>query len=88
MGEFVFEKIRAGYYSVEISAQGFENQTIVEVFATSGKEQVLDIALRRSTAQLAEVTILANPTRSPSPAALGRNPTYPRPDDAFPGDVF
>jgi len=58
-GEFLFEKIRAGYYSVEISAQGFEKQTIAEVNVSAGKEQVLDIALRRSTAQLAEITISA-----------------------------
>jgi len=68
-GEFVFEKIRAGYYSVEITSQGFENQTIAEVNVAAGKEQVLDIALRRSTAQLAEVTISATQP--------GRRPTLP-----------
>ncbi len=68
-GEFVFEKIRAGYYSVEITAQGFENQLLAEINVTAGKEQVLDIALRRTPAQLAEVTILA--------AQTGRRPAQP-----------
>jgi len=65
-GEFVFEKIRAGYYSVEITAMGFESQTIAEVNVAAGKEQVLEVALRRSSAQLAEVTISATqPGRRP-----------------------
>lgn len=68
-GEFVFEKIRPGYYTVDILAQGYENQSITEINVTSGKEQVLDIALHRSNAQLAEVTISA-----PQP---GRRPVLP-----------
>ncbi|MFN0176217.1 MAG: carboxypeptidase regulatory-like domain-containing protein [Saprospiraceae bacterium] len=59
LGEFVFEKIRAGYYHVEITAIGFESQTIAEVNVAAGKEQVFEVALRRSAAQLAEVTISA-----------------------------
>ena len=73
-GEFVFERIRAGYYSVEISAQGFETQTIAEVNVTAGKEQVLDIALRRSTAQLAEVTISATQAGRRALLPLGEIP--------------
>ena len=73
-GEFVFEKIRAGYYTVEITAQGFENQVIAEVSVVSGKEQVLDIALQRSTAELAEVTIHANQPGKRVPLPLGEIP--------------
>lgn len=87
-GEFVFEKIRAGYYSVEISAKGFENQTIVEVFATSGKEQVLDIALRRSTAQLAEVTILATQPGRRALLPLGEIPLTRDQTMRFPAMFF
>ncbi|MBL7809100.1 MAG: carboxypeptidase-like regulatory domain-containing protein, partial [Saprospiraceae bacterium] len=58
-GSFLFEKIRAGYYAVSIAAQGYENQTITEINVSSGKEQVLEIQLQKSSAQLSEVTILA-----------------------------
>jgi hypothetical protein len=65
-GVFLFEKIRVGYYALSIDAQGYENQTITEIHVTSGKEQVLEILLRRSNAQLSEVTILATqPGRRP-----------------------
>ncbi|MBN8677703.1 MAG: TonB-dependent receptor [Chitinophagales bacterium] len=65
-GSFLFEGIRAGYYTVEIMAQGYENQTLTEINVSSGKEQVLELILRRSNAQLAEVTILgAQPGRRP-----------------------
>jgi len=88
MGEFVFEKIRAGYYSVEITAQGFERQTIAEVNVAAGKEQVLDIALRRTTAKLAEVTILANqPGRRP-PLPLGEIPLTRDQTMRFPAMYF
>jgi hypothetical protein len=65
-GEFVFEKVRVGYYALEISAQGFESQIIKEINIVSGKEQILEITLRSATAQLAEVTISATqPGRRP-----------------------
>jgi hypothetical protein len=73
-GEFAFEKIRPGYYRLEIVAQGFENQTIVEIAATAGKEQVLDIALRRANSQLGEVTILAAASGRRAPLPLGEIP--------------
>lgn len=87
-GEFVFEKVRAGYYAVEISAQGFESQTIVEVFATAGKEQVLDVALRRSTAQLAEVTILATQPGRRALLPLGEIPLTRDQTMRFPAMFF
>ena len=73
-GEYVFEKIRPGYYAISFSAQGFESQTIVEVNVSAGKEQVLDIALRPSTTQLAEVTILAYPPGDRAALPLGEIP--------------
>lgn len=57
-GEFAFEKIRPGYYSLEIVMQGFVGQTLTEINAVSGKEQVLEISLLRSNAQLAELTVV------------------------------
>lgn len=65
-GEFAFAQIRAGYYAVEVTAQGYDNQTITELNVVSGKELVLDIALLRTVSQLAEVTISAvQPGRRP-----------------------
>ncbi|MCC7467189.1 MAG: carboxypeptidase regulatory-like domain-containing protein [Saprospiraceae bacterium] len=57
-GSFVFESIRPGYYSLGVTAQGYENKTITEINVVSGKEQILELSLRRSNAQLSEVTIL------------------------------
>lgn len=73
-GEFVFEKIRPGYYSINVMAQGFENQTITEINVASGKEQVLEISLRRSNAQLAEMTVSATQTGRRAPLPLGEIP--------------
>ena len=87
-GEFVFEKIRAGYYSVEITAQGFERQIIAEVNVVAGKEHVLDIALRRTTAQLAEVTILAAQPGRRSPLPLGEIPLTRDQTMRFPAMYF
>lgn len=65
-GEFLFEKIRPGYYSVEITSQGYENQAIAEVNVASGKEQILEIALRPSNTELKEVSITSvQPGRRP-----------------------
>jgi len=65
-GEFLFEKVRVGYYALEVSAQGYENQIIQEINIVSGKEQILEVMLRRSAAQLSEVTISATqPGRRP-----------------------
>ncbi len=73
-GEFMFEKIRPGYYSVEITAIGYETQTITEVNVTAGKEQVLELALQHSTLQLSEVTIQGTPAGQRALLALGEIP--------------
>jgi len=59
-GAFIFQNLRPGYYSCDISRAGFEGQTIQEINLTAGKEQVLTIALRRSASQLPELLITAN----------------------------
>jgi len=65
-GEFAFEGLRAGYYRCEILAMGHESLNLTEIQVVAGKEQVLDIDLRRNNAQLPEVTIAANiPGRRP-----------------------
>jgi hypothetical protein len=73
-GEFVFENLRAGYYSISINAQGYERQTLVEIHVVAGKEQLLEISLRRSAAQLEEVTIRATLPGRRTPLPLGEIP--------------
>ncbi|MFN0214854.1 MAG: carboxypeptidase regulatory-like domain-containing protein [Saprospiraceae bacterium] len=87
-GEFVFETIRAGYYSIEIIAQGFENQKIVEINVTAGKEQVLDIALRRTASELSEVIITATQTGRRTPLPLGEIPLTRDQTLRFPATFF
>ncbi len=58
-GEFTFENLKVGYYRCEVIALGFEPKYLFEVLVVAGKEQVLEIDLRRSDAQLPEVTIAA-----------------------------
>jgi len=70
-GEFEFVKLRSGYYTMEITAQGFESQTIAEINVVAGKEQVIEVALRRSSEQLAEVTISATQPGRRAPLPLG-----------------
>ena len=59
-GQFVFQNMRPGYYSCEITAIGFEGQIIPEINLTAGKEQVLTIALRRSANELPELVVTAS----------------------------
>lgn len=70
-GDFEFVQLRLGYYTLGISAQGFESQTIAEINVVAGKEQVVEIALRRSSEQLAEVTISATQPGRRAPLPLG-----------------
>ncbi|MBL7825804.1 MAG: TonB-dependent receptor, partial [Saprospiraceae bacterium] len=65
-GEFLFENLRPGYYHCEVILQGFEPVFYPEILIAAGKEQVLEIALRRATTSLPEVTIAASvPGRRP-----------------------
>ena len=65
-GEFAFENIRVGYYRCEVIALGYETKYLIEIPVVAGKEQVLEIDLRRSDSQLPEVTISAvQPGRRP-----------------------
>lgn len=73
-GSFIFEKIRVGYYSLEVVAQGFETQIIKEIKVVAGKEQVLDLSLRNTAAQLAEVTISAIQPGRRTPLPLSEIP--------------
>lgn len=69
-GQFIFSGIRPGYYRCSIYAEGFENQTLVEVSVVAGKETSLDIAVRRAGVSLPQLTVTAAP-------ASGRRPVQP-----------
>jgi len=80
-GEFTFENLRVGYYRCEIIALGFETKYLIEIQVVAGKEQVLEIDLRRSNAQLPEVTIAATqsgkrPMQPMSEIPLTRDQTF------------
>lgn len=69
-GQFIFLGIRPGYYRCAVRAEGFEDQLLAEVIVAAGKEQWLDIALRRSSVALPALTVTAAP-------ASGRRPVQP-----------
>ena len=87
-GDFRFEKIRPGYYSLSINAQGFENQIITELIVSAGKEQVLEINLRRTLERLEEVTISANLPNRPPLQVLGEIPLTRDQTQRFPATFF
>lgn len=87
-GAFVFEKLRPGYYALSITAQGFENQILTEIIASAGKEQVLDINLRRTLEQLEEVTISANLPNRPPLQVLGEIPLTRDQTQRFPATFY
>ncbi len=59
-GRYAFGPLRPGYYLFRIEAAGFDDQTIAEVNVAAGKEQLLDVGLRRAASPLPEVTIAAD----------------------------
>lgn len=87
-GEFLFEKVRAGYYSMSVSVRGYESQVLSEVYITSGKEQVLDLALQRSNTPLAEVTILSAKPGRRALLPLGEIPLTRDQTQRFPAMFF
>ena len=68
-GEFDFNNLRPGYYRCSVLAEGFGSQIITEVNIAAGKEQMLDIAMRRVSTTLPELTVTAS--------NLGRRPVQP-----------
>lgn len=58
-GEFVFENVPTGRYTLSVSCLGFTKRKISELLLQSGKELVLEIELTTSTSNLEELTITA-----------------------------
>jgi len=60
IGVFRFPTLKAGYYRCEVSLNGFEYRAFTEISVASGKETALDIALRRASVALPELTVSAD----------------------------
>ncbi len=56
-GIYRLENVPVGRYSLQISFVGYETLTISEILLESGKELVLDISLKESSASLKEVVV-------------------------------
>lgn len=59
-GRYTFERLRPGYYTCTVTATGFETQQLREVFVAAGKEQILQVALRKATTALPLLTVTAH----------------------------
>jgi hypothetical protein len=87
-GSFVFENLRPGYYRLEVRAESFENQIIVEVNVAAGKERNLEILLNRSVTTLPELTITSNNPSSRRSLALSEIPLTREQTLRFPATFF
>jgi hypothetical protein len=58
-GDFTFKSVKIGRYQVKISYLGYEILTLTEVLLESGKERVLTIKLKESSADLQEIVVKA-----------------------------
>ncbi|HEV7347168.1 TonB-dependent receptor [Telluribacter sp.] len=56
-GQFRFDNLAVGRYSIQVSYLGYQTLTISEILVESGKEQVLEIELSPSSTQLQEATV-------------------------------
>jgi hypothetical protein len=59
-GSFMLENIPIGRYNIMISFVGYDPITIPEVMILSGKEKVLDVALKESVSEIDEVVVKAH----------------------------
>ncbi|MBK8556998.1 MAG: TonB-dependent receptor [Lewinellaceae bacterium] len=56
-GDFLFESLAPGYYRLDVDMLGYEKISIQELLVAAGKEDFLEIALRKSATTLPDVTI-------------------------------
>ncbi|KPL14197.1 MAG: hypothetical protein AMS26_11590 [Bacteroides sp. SM23_62] len=59
-GHFRLEKVPLGRHTIQVSYVGYEQFVMSDVPVTTGKEVILDIAMKESAIQVDEVTIMAN----------------------------
>ncbi len=73
-GEYELSSLKPGYFRCEITAEGFDAQYIVELNVSAGKQKVVDVALRRASTKLPEITITANNLNRRAIQPLGEIP--------------
>jgi hypothetical protein len=88
LGVFVFERLRPGYYRIDIQSEGFENQTIAELNVVAGKELELEVLLIRSLTALPELTVTSNAPGRRQVLPLGEIPLSREQTLRFPATFF
>lgn len=61
-GDFIFEKVKAGNYTLQVSFVGLETQT-QNVSATAGQVSEVNVVLKENLRQLEEVVVTAYPNK-------------------------
>ena len=87
-GEFYTDALRPGNYQCFFSLQGYEPLLVREVRIVSGKEKVLDVAMRASSTPLPDVTIKAAAPDRRAMQPLGEIPLTREQTDRFPATFF
>lgn len=87
-GEFFTDVLRPGYYECFFSLEGYEPLLVREVRIVSGKEKVLDVAMRQSSTPLPDVTIKAAAPDRRALQPLGEIPLTREQTDRFPATFF
>lgn len=87
-GVFFTDALRPGYYLCFFTLDGYEPLLVREVHIVSGKETVLDVALRASSTTLPDVTIKATPPDRRPLQALGEIPLTREQTQRFPATFF
>ncbi len=87
-GEFFTDALRPGYYECFFLLEGYEPLLVREIRIVSGKEKVLDLAMRQSSTPLPDVTIKAAAPDRRTLQPLGEIPLTREQTDRFPATFF
>lgn len=87
-GEFYTDALRPGNYQCFFTLEGYEPLLVREVRIVSGKEKVLDVAMRTSSTPLPDVTIKAAAPDRRALQPLGEIPLTREQTDRFPATFF
>jgi hypothetical protein len=66
-GYFKITNVPIGRHTLEVRSMGYENATLSEILVGSGKEVVLNISLKESIVQMAEIVVVANENTNGEP---------------------
>lgn len=87
-GEFYTDALPPGNYQCFFSLEGYEPLLVREVRIVSGKERVLDVAMRLSSTPLPDVTIKASAPDRRALQPLGEIPLTREQTERFPATFF